>query len=143
MKNKIVTVIAVTLLFTTPSYSGQLQTSFQFSETIGEFRGNSRTYTLGVTDPGNKLVLPAAFTDWNCIVTPKHISDDGQKYFHNMVCTQISTGVIVGQTIECDVNRPSTDTNAIWFRSTSPATVTFEGTCKTEQVGSVPAGNSF
>jgi hypothetical protein len=121
----------------------QFTTTFSFGYAIG-----------GVPHPapfptpeGKRILLPIAFDRWNCAISDVHLSDDGLKVFHNLVCSNIDTTTIVGGSTTCPAQATGSTTDSGFFlvvpnpaagaAASMPIRVDFWGTCTTSRL-SVP-----
>jgi len=95
--------------------------------------------TTEATDPGKRWVLPAAFNDWNCGMTPTYISDDGTEKYRNIHCSNPNTGMVVGVSVSCPSQKD--DSKNFWIRA-GTAEVSFIGVCTTGNIAprKVPNG---
>lgn len=110
------------------SDAGQLNTVFAFYMSVGE----SSTQLTFPTPQGKRLILPAALDNLNCLITDVFYSDDGKRTYHNVVCTDTRSPLVVGMTVSCPRFTTGSDHNRFFILADN-ANVGFEGFCATSQ----------
>jgi hypothetical protein len=113
--------------------AGNLSTTFVFVVQVGE----TRTEYTTPTSPGKRLILPVAFDNWNCVITPTHMSDDGSAYYENIACSDTASPVVFGASVECPIQKEGGDVSTLFLRA-GVANVTLMGLCRTRAVSSAP-----
>jgi hypothetical protein len=84
-----------------------------------EFRG----YVLiagvrhDMPDPGHKISMPNSLSNYECGVTERLTSDDGEQYYHNIYCNETVSGVTIGASVSCMVNLSSSESKSFFIRS--------------------------
>jgi hypothetical protein len=131
MKVGVVGLLGLAAALVTPTVAGQSlsETEFHFFMTIGQ----TRSELYFPTTEHKRILLPAVFDDWNCIVTDRQISNDGASVYHNLVCTEAThLTFMTGMTISCPRVGAGHEENVFFLRSNTEAgvsSVLFYGSC--------------
>ena len=121
-----------------PASAGSYTTIFGVQTRVGGQGGTVSDQNVP-TGQGMRMILPAAFSDFNCKVTPRYLTDDGSGVFVNIVCDEVSTPLVFGATLECPTHALGTGSAAFWARAQG-SDVLFVGACATKLQGtSTPA----
>lgn len=105
----------------------QLTTTFSFNVNIG---GTIQSVPFPTQD-GMRMTLPSVFSDWNCTITHKFMSNDGKSVYHNIACVSATTGTIIGVSVSCPINSKGGDIDAFFLRKDG-VNVGFTGQCITQ-----------
>jgi len=119
----------------------QLVTTFKFQMVIG---GNV-TPLSSPTPNGYHIVLPSGLSNFECIITEKFVSNDGGKYYHNIVCTDSVSSNVFGTSVACYAGRVSENENGLFLRKNTSIDVSLLGFCQTQKLktSEVPKGTSL
>jgi hypothetical protein len=131
-----VTILTAALLLTEsgqPASAGSYTTVFGVQTRVGGQSGTVSDQNVP-TGQGMRMVLPVAFSDFNCKVTPRYLTDDGSSVFVNIVCDEVSTPLVFGATLECPTHAVGTGSAAFWARAQG-SDVLFVGACATKLQG--------
>jgi hypothetical protein len=105
----------------------QMQTTFTFAMKVGGVV-TPLTYP---TPEGKRILLPAAFSRWNCGITPAFISNDGKQVYRNVVCNNVDDKTLVGVSVSCNRNAPDNEHGTFFLRSGMNVNVDLAGNCVT------------
>lgn len=114
-------------------------TGFRFDLSIG------RTITsLSFPTPSNqRIVLPSAFSNWNCAITNLFRSPDGKKVYRNLACADTNSPLIIGFSVSCSFQSEDFDTSSVFLRTIDMGQlvdVGFVGSCLTSKTSAPNTG---
>jgi hypothetical protein len=133
----IAALLSTNLVSNDANADSQFTTVFHFFEIVG---GHSQE--IGVTPIDKHLIVPAAISNWECRITPAFLSPDGLEIYHNVVCLNVSTTLIIKSSVGCHVNKNDTNADSFMF-IVNNIKIELGGVCATFSTSSTSDNNKI
>ena len=66
------------------------------------------------------VLMPSELSEWSCLITDPHVTDDGILVYRNISCYDSATSTMVNSTAACRVDAASTDDGQFTLRKMTP-----------------------